>query len=176
MTSHKNVFSLLTVLLALACGSEPAQTVAAPVLKSAPSAIFATKTVHLWAHSPDLEAPARSAAARILAATGLIVDVNAPGASDTDVPLFWSEQNGKWIGLCGPDRAWIAIDTDLKARQRDLYTVVLHEILHAFGATHLPNGNVMSVDVQGSGNGLLSEDDLIDVCAVASCTAFVSEK
>jgi hypothetical protein len=169
----------LAALLALGCGSlEAGQSGAVTAPLAAPAPVVATPApLQIFAHDAALEAPARSAAARILAATGPVVEVNAPGTSSTAVPMFWSEQHGKWIGLCGPGAAWLAIDSDLEARPADLRTVVLDETLHALGAKHLPNGviGVMAPDVQGAGDGLLTEADLVSLCSAADCTAFAPE-
>lgn len=170
-------FIALAALLALGCSvtAAPSAPDALPAptttLKSAP--LPPVTSIQVWAHSADLEAPARAAAARILAATGLAVDVNSLGQSKAALPLFWSSNHGKWIGLCGPDRAWLAVDSELSGEK--LERVLIHEMFHAFGAGHVPDfAGIMSADEQMNA-GKLTSADLVDVCAVAGCTTFAPE-
>lgn len=133
--------------------------------------------LEVWAHDTGLEALARAAAARIYAATGIAVAVNAEGTLYRAVPLFWTNAGAAedWIGLChnGPgEQDWLAVDIVSMPGVRE--TVVLHEILHALGVAHIEEGaGVMSPHVDAPQR--LTSVDLEAVCAVRDCGVFVPE-
>ncbi len=134
----------------------------------------------VWAHTPELERAAHAAAGRLLAATGLVVQVNA-GELWSALPLFESSavlEQG-WWGFASVD-GWIGIAPGVPAHA--LESVVLHELLHALGAEHLPDGattadGVMAADsTAGTDQPRLSTADLELLCAVQHCTTFAPEQ
>lgn len=171
------LWSILAAGVVVGCGGPAADP--APVWGSvgvAASAPAADLTI--WPADAELRAWVLTVAPRIEAATGLVVVISdeAMGA-EGGVPMFWSprgEAEG-WLGLCGGGE-WIALDPGVPMAVRE--TVVLHEVLHALGAAHVDSGaGVLSPQIWARPEGwLLTDVDLMSVCAVRDCAHMTAEK
>lgn len=125
-------------------------------------------TIRVWAADHELYSWATMAAARILVATGVQVDV-----SETDyagAPLFWSsglDEQG-WAGYAEADM-WVGISPHVALEDREV--VVLHELLHHLGAAHIADGAGVLASSLGAipAERVLTDADLASLCENAAC-------
>lgn len=151
----------LTALLLTACSAAG----------EGPDRFDLPSSLQVWAHSADVEMSARLAADRLHEAAGLVVEVNLPGMSGKALPVFKSEQHGDWGGVYNR-HGWIAVDAGLVDENLD--TIVLHELMHAFGAGHVEQGfGVMSPAPLPYPH--ITEADLVELCGQATCSHMQAE-
>lgn len=131
-------------------------------------------TVHVWPADADLRVAALEAADRLSAATGLAVFVDdAPGVESR--PLFWADPGDEWLGMNHEAHNDFLAIASASRTDRDLVAaVVLHEMLHALGASHIAYGaGVMSDGVWAGAE--ITTADLDALCLRAPCTVFQPE-
>lgn len=162
-------FLVLVPLLAACTGSiSRADSVVLPSAAVVPAAEQAFR-----AGTEPLEAPMQSAVERLQRATGLVplLDCAAPAQGLTTHveygPLSEADELGLWVP--GHITIHVELDDDTQA------TTVLHEMLHALGVEHGPEGSgVMSPHI--GGHIALSAVDLEALCSVQECTHFEPEQ
>lgn len=123
--------------------------------------VRASRPVTYWADDAGLRAALVRVLARLNAATGLGLSVARGG-----VEVFYSDLPPEASGFASDH-----IEIDVAVSSLD--TVLLHEVGHILGARHLgPREGVMSRCV-GVQHALLTEADLVQICAAAPCTTFL---
>lgn len=131
------------------------------------------RDLYVFAHDSNLVLPARAAARRIEAASGVKVHVNEYGTIATAMPIFGSDflcANGT-EGRAGPYGIAMARDCNHPTEK-----VLVHELMHRLGVGHLilPKRGIMN-EATDEPLDLISADDLEALCAVRACTVFKPE-
>jgi hypothetical protein len=111
---------------------------------------------------PELVAAALSASARVYAASGVRVYVDAPDAPDVEryAAIVWGDPHGDASGTYDAKAGTLTID--FASPSWAVPTVVLHELLHALGSGHCHGA--LSPDFPGAG-ALLTAEALAELCA-----------